>query len=60
MLNQKVEKLLYSRREAAQLLGVCILTIDHLVQRGELHPRRIGSRVMFSRTELERYAGVSA
>jgi hypothetical protein len=53
------EKILYSRREAAAL-GVCTLTIDHLVQRGELTPRKIGSRVLFSSAELLRLAGVTA
>jgi excisionase family DNA binding protein len=54
------EKILYSRREAAAALGVCTLTIDHLVKRGELTPRKIGSRVMFSSAELLRFAGVTA
>jgi excisionase family DNA binding protein len=54
------EKILYSRREAAAALGVCTLTVDHLVQRGELTPRKIGSRVMFSSAELLRFAGVTA
>lgn len=53
-------KILYSRREAAQMLGVCTLTIDKLVQRGELQPKRVGDRPMFSRVELERFAGVRA
>ena len=53
------EKLLYSRKEAAAALGVCVLTVDHLVQRGELTPRYIGSRVMFSTQELLRFAGVA-
>lgn len=49
-------KLLYSRKEAAALLGVCTLTVDHLVQRGELKPRYVGSRVMFASQELLRFA----
>jgi excisionase family DNA binding protein len=54
----KIEKLLYSRREAAAALGCCLLTIDHLVQRGKLSPVRVGIRVMFSSQELLRFAGV--
>jgi excisionase family DNA binding protein len=56
----QTEKILYSRREAAQLLGICTLTVDKLVQRGELTPKRIGDRVMFSKKELARFAGVTA
>jgi excisionase family DNA binding protein len=53
----KNDKLLYSRKEAAATLGVCTVTLDSLVRRGELKPTRIGDRVMFSRTELARFAG---
>jgi excisionase family DNA binding protein len=48
--------LLYSRIEAAKLLGISFVTLDRLTLRGEIQPRRIGSRVMFSRTELARFA----
>jgi excisionase family DNA binding protein len=61
MQSPKSEKLLYSRTEAAELLGVCVLTVDNLVKRGELQPRYVGSRVLFSRTTLARFAaGVTA
>ena len=56
----KNDKLLYSRKEAAAVLGVSTVTLWRIVQRGELHPRHIGDRVMFSRTELARFAGVTA
>jgi excisionase family DNA binding protein len=52
------ERLLYSRAEACQLLGVHINTLARLIDRGELAPRRVGDRVMFTRQELERFAGV--
>jgi excisionase family DNA binding protein len=52
------EKLLHSRKETAAMLGVCLPTLDKLVHRGKLKPRRIGARVLFSRTELQRFAGV--
>ena len=54
------DKLLYSRKEAAAALGVCVLTVDNLVKRGELKPRRVGDRVMFSGAELLRFAGMTA
>jgi len=56
----KTNKLLYSRREAAQLLGICLPSLDSLVKRGELKPRYVGCRVMFSSAELLRFAGVTA
>jgi excisionase family DNA binding protein len=55
----KTEKLLYSRKEAAQVLGVSTVTLWKLVRRGELKPMHIGDRPMFSRVELERFAGVT-
>lgn len=57
-MTTKTEKLLYSRAEAAKLLGVCSVTVWKLVQRGELQPRYVGDRPMFSLTELQRFAGV--
>ena len=50
------EKLLLSRHEAAQLLGISWRTLDELVKRGEIRIRRVGGRirgrVLFSRSEL--------
>jgi excisionase family DNA binding protein len=56
----KTDKLLYSRKEAAQLLGISSVTLWRMVRRGELKPRHIGDRPMFSRTELARFAGATA
>jgi excisionase family DNA binding protein len=49
--------LFYSRKEVAAMLGVCLPTLDAMVQRGELQPRHVGSRVLFSRAVLARFAG---
>jgi excisionase family DNA binding protein len=54
------DKLLYSRKEACEVLGVCSATLWRLVQSGELKPRYVGDRPMFSRTELAKFAGVTA
>jgi excisionase family DNA binding protein len=55
------EKLLYSHREAAQLLGIGISTLAKLVQRGEVKVVRVGDRRLYSRTALEQFAdGVTA
>jgi excisionase family DNA binding protein len=50
------EKLLLDRKTAADMLGVSYVTLDRLVKNGELCPRRIGSRVLFPRCELIRFA----
>jgi len=54
------EKLLLSRYEAAQLLGISWRMLDDLVRRGEIRIRRVGGplrgRVLFSRNELQRFA----
>ena len=51
------EKLLYSRNESAAALGICLVTLDRLIERGRLKARRIGSRVLIPRGELARFAG---
>ena len=50
------EPILVSKREAATLLSVSMRTIDNLLRAGERRPRRVGKRVLFSRTELDRFA----
>jgi excisionase family DNA binding protein len=56
-MSPKIEKLLYSRREAAAALGVCLPTLDSIVRRGELKPRKVGARILFTPAELQRFAG---
>ena len=51
---------MFSRADAAELLHIGIANVDKLVKAGELVPRRIGDRVLFSKAELERFAGVPA
>jgi excisionase family DNA binding protein len=57
------DKILLSRHEAAQLLGISWRMLDELVRRGEIRIRRVGGpirgRVLFSRTELQRFAEVT-
>lgn len=50
------EKLLYGKREAAQLLSVSVRTLDNLIARKELCVRRCGRRVLISRRALEEFA----
>jgi phage terminase Nu1 subunit (DNA packaging protein) len=49
-------KLLFNREEAADLLGIGVRSVDHLVARGLLKPRRIGNAVRFYVVELIRFA----
>jgi len=48
-------KLAYSRLESAELLGVSPRTVDRWVKDGLLHPSRASYRVLFSKSELERF-----
>jgi len=54
------DKILFSRKEAAQLLGISWRMLDELVKRGKIRIRRVGGpirgRVLFSRLELQRFA----
>jgi excisionase family DNA binding protein len=54
--NIEKQKLLYSHKEAAALLGIGVSTLCKLVQRGELQPKRIGDRILYPRCELVRFA----
>ena len=48
--------LLYSADDAARMLGgISKAMVYRYVQRGELHPTKLGARTLFSREELERF-----
>jgi len=47
-----VEKLGYTRDEAASALGVSVGTVDNLTERGLLHPSRALRRPIYSRPDL--------
>ena len=57
------ERLFYTRQETADLLRVSVGTVDNLIERGELHFRRVGGairgRVLIPRTELVRFCQVA-
>jgi excisionase family DNA binding protein len=48
-------RLAYTRREAAELLGVSEHTIDRLARRGLLKPIRATRRPLFSHAEISRF-----
>jgi excisionase family DNA binding protein len=50
------EKLLLSRREAAQVLSISQRALDYLVSTRRLPTRRIGKRVLIPVADLRRYA----
>jgi excisionase family DNA binding protein len=55
------ERLLLDRKTAAEMLGISSVTLDRLLRAGKgPKAKRIGSRVLFSREELQRFAGVTA
>jgi excisionase family DNA binding protein len=49
-------RLLYSKKESAQLLSLSLRTIDGLIQRKELSVRRVGRRILITRKSLEDFA----
>jgi excisionase family DNA binding protein len=48
-------KLLCSKRETADALGVSLRTVDNLIGRKELTVRRVGRRVLIPAKEVERF-----
>lgn len=49
-----LERLAVSETEAAKLLGITARTLRNWVKRGEIRPRRIGGRVLFSMDSLRK------
>ena len=52
-----VERLLYSRREAAEALGISERTLRYLDSKGVLKSRRIGKRCLYAVNDLRQFAG---
>ena len=50
------DRLLVGRREAARMLSISQRSLDYLLADRRLHARRIGGRVLFAVSELQRYA----
>lgn len=50
------ERLLYSRKDACQMLSLSMSSVDQLILTGRLRVRRKGKRVLILRSELERLA----
>jgi len=51
-----MEKLLYTKREAAALLSISPRKLDDLIAHDQLRVRRVGRRTLIHAVELERFA----
>lgn len=49
-------KILYTKREAAQLLSISLRSLDYLIVSHQLATRRIGRRVLVHRDSIEQFA----
>ena len=52
-LDSQVERLAFTKHEAAKALGLSLRTIDNLIAEKELTVRRIGRRVVIPATALQ-------
>lgn len=50
------EQILLSKRQTAQVLSISIRTLDKLIQSRKLLVRKIGRRVLISRSAIEQFA----
>jgi len=50
------ERLLFSKIESAKTLGVSVRTLEGLISKEEILPRRVGRRVLIAGDELRRFA----
>ena len=49
-------KLMYSKREAAEMLSISIRTLDYLITNNRITIRRIGKRILIQHQELVRFS----
>lgn len=54
-IKTQLPKVGYSKREAAQMLGICEKSVERLVKRGLLKPSRALRTPIFSLKEVERF-----
>lgn len=55
MMGLQGAALVVRRKEAAQLLGMSLATIDRAISRGDLVAKKYGSRTLVPRVEIDRY-----
>lgn len=49
------QKLIYSRSETAQMLGLSLRLIDRAISDGTLSVKRVGSRILIPHNSIERF-----
>ena len=49
-------KLLFGKKEAAAMLSIGVRTLDRLLAAGRIRHKRIGKKILISRTEIEKFA----
>jgi hypothetical protein len=55
-MDHTVDKLLYSRRDAAEALSLSIRSVDYLITTRRLSTRRIGSKILIPARDIQRFA----
>lgn len=55
-LEEPGHKLLYTRKEAAELLSISVASLEILISQGEIRTRQFGHRRLVPHEELERLA----
>jgi excisionase family DNA binding protein len=55
-MEHTVEKLLYSRRDAAEALSLSIRSVDYLITAGRLTARRVGGKILIPASVVRRFA----
>jgi excisionase family DNA binding protein len=55
MQNPKIDRLLYTVKEAAYLLSCNRVTLWRYIKRGQLHPCKLGRAVRFTPEEILRF-----
>jgi len=56
----KLPKLLYDKREAAEILNISVSSIEWLLRTGRLPHRKISGKIRFTRGDLEAFIDASA
>ncbi|HXH68738.1 MAG TPA: helix-turn-helix domain-containing protein [Pyrinomonadaceae bacterium] len=54
-MNQEKAKITFDRKEAAQKLGISVVTLDREMAKKRMPHFRIGRRVLFTQELLEKY-----
>jgi excisionase family DNA binding protein len=54
-MKEREEKLTFDRKEAAEKLGISLITLDRELARKRIPHLRIGRRVLFTEGHLEQY-----